>query len=217
MWRSRSDRRPTPAPRSVQSVIDVTPGPVKEWAIQTFATADKLVLSVLVLAVHRRHRRRRRCGRDAPCPGGQRRHRARRHRRVCSGAVACRRDDGRHRAHVRRNGLRGRGVAACLPRTGSPTNRTPTDAPDSPDRGRRLSLVTLGFSARARSAAWPAWCCRAAGVGVRRPRRVRTAGGRRRRPARAADGAAERRCAAILCHRQCRLLSHRHRTDACRS
>ena len=33
------------------SVIDLTPGPVKEWAITTFGTADKLVLSVLVLAV----------------------------------------------------------------------------------------------------------------------------------------------------------------------
>ncbi|MET0995849.1 MAG: molybdopterin-dependent oxidoreductase [Mycobacterium sp.] len=33
------------------TVIDLTPGPVKEWAIQTFGTADKLVLSVLVLAV----------------------------------------------------------------------------------------------------------------------------------------------------------------------
>ena len=33
------------------AVIDLTPGPVKEWAIQTFAMADKLVLSVLVVAV----------------------------------------------------------------------------------------------------------------------------------------------------------------------
>ena len=33
------------------TVIDLTPGPVKEWAIQTFAMADKLVLSVLVVAV----------------------------------------------------------------------------------------------------------------------------------------------------------------------
>lgn len=33
------------------AVIDLTPGPVKEWAIQTFGMADKLVLSVLVLAV----------------------------------------------------------------------------------------------------------------------------------------------------------------------
>ncbi|MDH6197110.1 DMSO/TMAO reductase YedYZ molybdopterin-dependent catalytic subunit [Mycobacterium frederiksbergense] len=33
------------------AVIDLTPGPVREWAITTFGTADKLVLSVLVLAV----------------------------------------------------------------------------------------------------------------------------------------------------------------------
>ena len=33
------------------AVIDLTPGPVKEWAIQTFGMADKLVLSVLVLVV----------------------------------------------------------------------------------------------------------------------------------------------------------------------
>ena len=31
------------------AVIDLTPGPVKEWAIQTFGMADKLVLAVLVL------------------------------------------------------------------------------------------------------------------------------------------------------------------------
>ncbi len=33
------------------SVIDLTPGPVKEWAIQTFSTSDKLFLSVAVLLV----------------------------------------------------------------------------------------------------------------------------------------------------------------------
>src|SRR5271165_2071782 len=33
------------------AVVDLTPGPVKEWAIQTFGTADKLFLSVAVLAV----------------------------------------------------------------------------------------------------------------------------------------------------------------------
>lgn len=33
------------------SVIDLTPGPVKEWAIQTFGTSDKLFLSVAVLLV----------------------------------------------------------------------------------------------------------------------------------------------------------------------
>src|ERR1700676_3973047 len=33
------------------SVIDRTPGAAKEWAIQTFGTADKLFLSVTVLVV----------------------------------------------------------------------------------------------------------------------------------------------------------------------
>ncbi|MGV9800760.1 molybdopterin-dependent oxidoreductase [Mycobacterium sp. NPDC003449] len=33
------------------AVIDLTPGPVKEWAITMFGTADKLVLTLLVLAV----------------------------------------------------------------------------------------------------------------------------------------------------------------------
>src|ERR1700756_1718355 len=33
------------------AVIDFTPGPVKEWAISTFGTADKLFLSITMLAV----------------------------------------------------------------------------------------------------------------------------------------------------------------------
>lgn len=33
------------------SVIDLTPGPVKEWAIQLFGTSDKLALSIVVLVV----------------------------------------------------------------------------------------------------------------------------------------------------------------------
>ena len=33
------------------SVINLTPGPVKEWAIQTFGTSDKLFLTVMVLVV----------------------------------------------------------------------------------------------------------------------------------------------------------------------
>ncbi len=32
------------------AVINATPGPVKEWAILTFGTADKLFLSVAVIA-----------------------------------------------------------------------------------------------------------------------------------------------------------------------
>src|SRR6476659_7998264 len=31
------------------AVIDLTPGPVKEWAIQLFGTADKLALTIVVL------------------------------------------------------------------------------------------------------------------------------------------------------------------------
>src|SRR5436305_11642012 len=33
------------------AVIDLTPGPVKEWAIQSFGTSDKLFLTVVVLGV----------------------------------------------------------------------------------------------------------------------------------------------------------------------
>ncbi len=95
------------------AVIDLTPGPVKECAIQTFGTADKLVLSLLVLAV---------IGVIAAVAGAAESRRvpigsaaivARRHRRVRSGAVACGRDDGRHRAHARRNRLWRRGIAAA--------------------------------------------------------------------------------------------------------
>lgn len=33
------------------AVIDLTPGPVKEWAITTFGTADKLLLTVLIIVI----------------------------------------------------------------------------------------------------------------------------------------------------------------------
>src|SRR5690349_16291735 len=33
------------------AIIDLTPGPVKEWTIQTFGTADKLFLSILIIGV----------------------------------------------------------------------------------------------------------------------------------------------------------------------
>ena len=33
------------------AIIDLTPGPVKEWTIQTFGTADKLFLTIVVLGV----------------------------------------------------------------------------------------------------------------------------------------------------------------------
>ncbi len=128
------------------AVIDLTPGPVKEWAIQLFGTSDKLALSIVVLVViavlaaltAQYETRRRPVGSIAI---------------VVAGALGC---------------------AAVLSRAGAtPVDVVPTvigtvcgvlvlrwlvssrfadpahavDAPstDSPDRGRRQSLVTLGL------------------------------------------------------------------------
>src|SRR4029079_2252482 len=38
-------------PAGGATVIDLTPGPVKEWAIQLFGTSDKLFLTVAVVVV----------------------------------------------------------------------------------------------------------------------------------------------------------------------
>jgi DMSO/TMAO reductase YedYZ molybdopterin-dependent catalytic subunit len=126
------------------AVIDLTPGPVKEWAIQTFGMADKLVLSVLVLAVIA----------VIAAVGA-----SLETRRVPVGSSA-----------IVAAGIAG--CAAVLSRAGAtPADIVPTlvgtacgvvllrlltsgrfidepdtaDTGDSPDRGRRLSLVTLGF------------------------------------------------------------------------
>ena len=126
------------------AVIDLTPGPVKEFAIQTFGTADKLVLSLAVLAV---------VGVIAAVAG------AAESRRVPVGSAA-----------IVLAGIAG--CAAVLSRAGAtmpdivPTlvgtvcgvavlrlltsgrftdEPEPADAKDSPDRSRRLSLVTFGF------------------------------------------------------------------------
>ena len=126
------------------AVIDLTPGPVKEWAIQLFGTADKLVLTLLVLAV---------VGIVAAVAGAAESPRV----PVGSAAIAI-------------AGIAG--CAAVLSRAGAtivdivPTlvgmvcgiavlrlltsgrftdERELADAGDSPDRGRRLSLLTLGF------------------------------------------------------------------------
>lgn len=126
------------------AVIDLTPGPVKEWAIQLFGTADKLVLTLLVLAV---------VGVVAAVAGAAESRRA----PVGSAAIV----------------LAGiAGCAAVLSRAGAtmadvvPTlvgtvcgvavlrlltsgrftdEPEPADAEEAPDRGRRLSLVTFGF------------------------------------------------------------------------
>ncbi len=93
------------------AVIDLTPGPVKEWAIQTFGTADKLVLSVLVLAVIAVIAAVAGSLETPPGPDRQRGDRSRRGGRMCGGAVTRGRDDRRHRAHGRRHGVRCRGAA----------------------------------------------------------------------------------------------------------
>ena len=54
-WAHSSQRRSAPSADARtaigSAVIDLTPGPAKEWAIQTFGTNDKLFLSVMVLVV----------------------------------------------------------------------------------------------------------------------------------------------------------------------
>ena len=128
------------------TVIDYTPGLVKEWAITTFGTADKLVLSVLVLAV---------IAVIAAIAGSMER------RRVPIGSAA-----------IALAGVAG--CAAVMSRAGASivdivptvvgtacgvavlrllTSGRLTDEPapaadsDEPDHGRRLSLVTLGLLA----------------------------------------------------------------------
>ena len=126
------------------AVIDLTPGPVKEWAIQTFGTADKLFLSVLVLGVialiaavtARWETRRVPVGSAAI---------------VVAGILGC-------AAVLSRAGATtvdivptvvgtACGVAVLRLLTSGRFTDEPeqTEDTDSPDRGRRLSLVTLGF------------------------------------------------------------------------
>ncbi|SEH87897.1 DMSO/TMAO reductase YedYZ, molybdopterin-dependent catalytic subunit [Mycolicibacterium rutilum] len=124
------------------AVIDLTPGPAKEWAIQTFGTADKLFLALAVLVV---------IAAVAAATA------ALETRRVPVGSIA-----------IVAAGVAG--CAAVLSRAGAtlvdvvPTvvgtacgvavlrlllSGRFTDAPPAgdsgPDPGRRLSLVTLGF------------------------------------------------------------------------
>ncbi len=126
------------------AVIDLTPGPVKEWAIQTFGTADKLVLSVLVIAViaviaavTAQYETRR-----VPIGSAV---------IVLAGVAGC-------AAVLSREGATVTDIVptvigtACgvavlrLLTSGRYADETDSDpAADAPDRGRRLSLVTLGF------------------------------------------------------------------------
>ncbi|HJT92132.1 MAG TPA: molybdopterin-dependent oxidoreductase [Mycobacterium sp.] len=126
------------------TVIDLTPGPVKEWAIQTFGMADKLVLSVLVLAVIAVIAALAATAETRRLPVGS-------VAIVAAGVAGCAAVLSRAGASVADTvpTLVGTvcGVAVLrLLISGRFTDEPQADnAPDSPDRGRRLSLVTLGF------------------------------------------------------------------------
>jgi DMSO/TMAO reductase YedYZ molybdopterin-dependent catalytic subunit len=125
------------------AIIDLTPGPVKEWTIQTFGTADKLFLTVLVLGVialiaavtARWETRRVPVGSVAIVVAG------------ILGCVAVLSRAGAAPVDVLPTVIgTACGVAVLrLLTSGRFTDAPEPQAPDSPDRGRRLSLVTLGF------------------------------------------------------------------------
>jgi DMSO/TMAO reductase YedYZ molybdopterin-dependent catalytic subunit len=125
------------------AVIDLTPGPVKEWAIQTFGMADKLVLSVLVLLVIAVIAAVTAAAETRRVPVGSA-------AIVLAGVAGC-------AAVLSRAGATWTDIVPTLVGTvcGVATLRVlisdrfidEPEAPDAPDRGRRLSLVTLGFLA----------------------------------------------------------------------
>jgi DMSO/TMAO reductase YedYZ molybdopterin-dependent catalytic subunit len=126
------------------AVIDLTPGPVKEFAIQTFGMADKLVLSLLVLAMIAAIAAISATWETRRVPVGSA-------AIIVAGIAGC-------AAVLSRAGATVSDIVPTLVGTacgvavlrllisGRFTDEPDvTDAPDSPDRGRRLSLVTLGF------------------------------------------------------------------------
>ena len=136
------------------AVIDLTPGPVKEWAIQSFGTADKLVLSVLVLVVIAVIAALAGVAESARRPVGSA-------VIVATGVAGC-------AAVLSRAGATFVDIVPTLVgtacgvavlrllisgRLSDVRDHVPDAAPngsaavDHPDRGRRLSLVTLGFLA----------------------------------------------------------------------
>ena len=126
------------------TVIDLTPGPVKEWAITTFGTMDKLFLSVLVLAViaviaaiaGSMERRRVPIGSAAIVLAG------------VAGCVAVMSRAGASLVDIVPTVVGTVcGVAVLRVLTSERFTDEPTAASDSdePDHGRRLSLVTLGL------------------------------------------------------------------------
>jgi DMSO/TMAO reductase YedYZ molybdopterin-dependent catalytic subunit len=123
------------------AVIDLTPGPVKEWAIQTFGTADKLFLSLTVLAViaiaaavtAQWETRRVPVGSAAIVVGG------------ILGCAAVLSRAGASWADIVPTVVGTMCGVVVLRLLTSGRLADETDSGDGPDRGRRLSLVTLGF------------------------------------------------------------------------
>lgn len=126
------------------AVIDLTPGPLKEWAIQTFGTADKLFLSIAVIAViaaiaavtAQYETRRAPIGSAAIVAAG------------VAGCAAVLSRAGAGWADIVPTiiGTVGGVAVLRLLTSGRFVDEPERDpAMDSPDRGRRLSLVTLGF------------------------------------------------------------------------
>lgn len=124
------------------AVIDLTPGPVKEWAIQTFGMADKLVLSMLVLAVIAVVAAATAALETRRLPVGSA-------AIVAAGVVGC-------AAVLSRAGATPVdilptvvgtvcGVAVLRLLTSGRFTDAQAGADDGPDPGRRLSLITLGF------------------------------------------------------------------------
>lgn len=126
------------------AVIDLTPGPVKEWAIQTFGTADKLFLTVLVVGVialiaavtARWETRRVPIGSAAIVIAG-----------IVGGAAVLSRAGATWADTVPTVVGTACGVLVLRLLISGRFAEAPeeTETDDSPDRGRRLSLVTLGF------------------------------------------------------------------------
>lgn len=121
------------------SVIDLTPGPVKEWAIQTFGTNDKAFLSIMVLVViaavaaiaGRWERSRVPVGSVVIVLG------------AVAGCAAVVSRPGSSVADVLPTVV---GVACGIATIRFLTSRRRTPAPDSPaDPGRRSSLTAVGF------------------------------------------------------------------------
>ncbi len=126
------------------SVIDLTPGPVKEWAIQTFGTSDKLVLGVLVLVVIAVIAAVAGIAESARRPVGSA-------AIVAAGVAGCAAVLSRAGATVVDvvptvvGAACGVAVLRLLVSARFSDSRPEPDRADVPDRGRRLSLLTLGF------------------------------------------------------------------------